>query len=207
MNSAIRELCRKVADMGYPVMDIATGPSLGLLPEIIALNPDNEYLATDACPLISIFLNKFIKENHINTNLSFASFNALNMPIKSSTIDVITSNIGLSSLRTDIQNGMGGIKEVARILRCGGYMFTIENRFTEPEAVKEAFRIWGKQCWFNFDIKPWQERFELANLRVINSEVTSKFKLNKDDNNLAKIANENNIDLIVEHTAYQLVKR
>lgn len=62
-NEVYLDLCRRAANLNLPVMDIACGPGLGLLPDIYTINPAIQALATDACPAVVEKWSYFLKQH------------------------------------------------------------------------------------------------------------------------------------------------
>lgn len=199
-------LCQDAADLNLPILEIACGPGLGLLPDIIAKNPDIKCLATDACSSLITNWQKFFVENNIPTNISFASFNAANMPIRSNSVDAITSNIGFSSLRYAGTDGMMGLNEAYRVLKQGGYIFAIENAWKDRKALREVFRLWGREYWFNDNEMTWQEKFKNTNFKILEEKTQLIRLLTPEDNDLGQAAAKFGIEIKLEFTAYKLQK-
>ena len=159
-------LCQKAAELNKPIMDIAVGPGLGLLPDIFAINPELQALATDACPILVEKWSEFLQKQAPDTNIQFACFNAADMPIRDNSVDVITSNIGFSSLRYAGIGQMDGVKEAYRVLKPGGYIFTIENEFEDTAVVQKVFDLWGKENWFRENKLEWSQRFRQCGFAI-----------------------------------------
>ncbi|MCL1786479.1 MAG: class I SAM-dependent methyltransferase [Defluviitaleaceae bacterium] len=165
-NAVWMDLCKQAAALNLPVMDIACGPGLGLLPDIYAFNPSMEAVATDACPLVVEAWQRFMKENAPAVNIGFASFDAANMPLASNSIDVMTSHIGFGSLRRAGADQLDGIREAYRVLKPGGRIFTIELEFEDRAVIQQVFDKWGRTNWFEKDQLTWRERFESVGFTV-----------------------------------------
>ena len=204
-NAVYMDLCRKAANMNLPLLDIASGPGLGLLPDIYSLNPNIQALATDGCPVLIEKWNEFIKENEPKSDLQFASFNAANMPIHSESVDAITSNIGFSSLRYAGVDNMLGVKEAYRVLKSGGYVFTIENEFEDMAVIEKTFDLWGKENWFKETKLTWRERFEQAGF-IVRQEKFHLRRIEKDDWELGEAAASFGLEIAAIFKAYILRK-
>lgn len=187
-------------------MEVACGPGLGLLPDIIAKNPDIKCLATDACSSLIFNWQRFFVDNKITSNVSFASFDATPMPIRSDSIDVITSNIGFSSLRSAGADGMMGVNEAYRVLKKGGYIFAIENAWKDRKALREVFKLWGMDYWFNDNEMNWHDKFKKANFKILEENPQLFRLLTPQDNDLGEAASKFGIEIGLEFTAYILQK-
>lgn len=200
------DLCREVAGLNLPIMEIACGPGLGLLPDICALNSATVALATDACPILIEKWHEFFAQNNITNHISFASFNVAQMPIRSNSVDVITSNIGFSSLRYAGNDNMLGIIEAYRVLKPGGYVYTIENEFEDLILIQKVFDLCGKENWFKNNKLSWTQRFETAGF-IIEYEKDHLRRIEKEDWELGEFAYKNGIEIAVKFKAYKLIKR
>ena len=206
-NDVYYSLCQKAADLDLPIMEVACGPGLGLLPDIIVKNPGIKCLATDACSSLIFNWKKFFKDNNITSNVSFATFDATNMPICSNSVDVITSYIGFSSIRRSAGvDGMMGIKEAYRVLKHGGYIFAIENAWTDRNALHEVFKLWGKEYYFNDNEMNWHEKFEKTNFTILDEKPQQYRLLTPQDNYLGEAASRFGIEIGLQYTAYILRK-
>jgi SAM-dependent methyltransferase len=205
-NNVYSWLCKQVATLNLPIMEISCGPGLGLLPDIITMNPNVNCLATDACSSVVLEWNKFISDKDATENISFASFDTTNMPIHSNSIDVITSYIGLSSIRCPGEDGMKGVNETYRVLKPGGYLFTIENTWKDRKAIHEVFDLWGRDCWYRDNELSWHDKFQKANFKIIDEKLQETRVLTPQDNELGEIAYRFGIEIGMEYRAYILRK-
>jgi ubiquinone/menaquinone biosynthesis C-methylase UbiE len=192
-NEVYHALCRKAAELNFPVMDIACGPGLGLIPDIYAVNPDINFLATDACSAVIQNWSDFLSAKKPKPNTDFASFDVCDMPIKDNSIPVITSNIGFGSLRYAGNEQMNGLTEAFRVLKLGGYIFTIEKEFADRNMIQKVFDVWGQSNWLAKDKMTWSERFEKAGF-IIEKEDFHLRKIERDNWELAEKAVEFGFD-------------
>jgi ubiquinone/menaquinone biosynthesis C-methylase UbiE len=205
-NEIYHSLCQDVADVNLSFMEIASGPGLGLIPDIISKNSNIKCIATDANSEVISKWSKFFKDNEIDANISFASFDATKMPIRSDSVDVITSYIGLSSLRIAGWDRMAGVNEAFRVLKHGGYLFAIENTWKDRKALHEAFSLWGKKYWFNDEELSWHDKFHKAGFNIIYEKLQKTRFLTSNDNELGEIAEKFGIKIGMDLIAYKLSK-
>jgi len=165
-NNVYNDLCKQAAELNLPIMELACGPGMGLLPDIYAINPNIKATAIDACPILIEHWSEFIWENAPGTGIQFASFNAADMPIAEHSVDVITSFIGFGSLRYAGANQLGGINEAYRVLKPGGRVFAIELEFEDRGIIQHVFDKWGRENWFKNDNLTWRQRFEQSGFIV-----------------------------------------
>jgi ubiquinone/menaquinone biosynthesis C-methylase UbiE len=204
----VSEIGEEVARLGLPVLDIATGPGLGLLPSVLTKNPEIITLATDACSHIVTTWQRFMQSQSLDLDLSFAAFDARYMPLRNSCIDVITSFCGFSSVRYGgflDSNRNIAVREAFRILKNNGHVFTIESRYADISALKAVFDKWGKEYWA-FDEQPWGERFMEAGFTIRDENPFERRKLRRDDNDLGEAADNAEIDIFIEQKAFHLQK-
>jgi ubiquinone/menaquinone biosynthesis C-methylase UbiE len=204
-NMIYMDLCKKIESLNLPILDIASGPGLGLIPDIYSINQNIQVLATDGCPILVEKWNDFFKQNIGDIDIQFASFNVNDMPIHDDSVDVITSNRGFSSLRYAGADQMLGIKESYRILKSGGYVFTIENEFEDKSIIQKVFDLWGKENWFKNDKSAWRERFEKAGF-ITEFEKIHFRRIEKDDWELGEMATKFGLEIVVISKAFILKK-
>jgi len=205
-NDAHHFLTDEVAALNLPVMEIACGPNMGLIPHIVAKNKNIPCLATDACPQIITCWQAFLAENPVDADISFASFNAANMPIRSDSVDVITSSIGFGSMRYSGDDCELGLAEAFRVLKRGGHVFALEYEREDRALVDRAFELWGKQNWFSGDKLNWRERFLKAGFVVEYEKFHARRALRADDNELGEAAVRFGIEINLVSSAYKLIK-
>lgn len=204
-NEVYIDLCTKAARLNLPIIDIASGPGLGLIPDIFSINPQVQALVTDACPILIENWKEFLRKNEPDANIQFACFNAADMPVKSDSIDVITSNIGLSSLRYAGDDQMIGLKETYRVLKPGGYLFTVENEHEDKTVVQKVFDRWGRENWFMNNKLGWRDRFKETGY-IIEQEKQMIRRVEKDDWELGEVAASFGLEIVVVFKAFVLRK-
>lgn len=184
------KLANIVAEINLPYLEIACGPGLGITPFIKSIKPELPSLVTDACPSIVKYWNKFIKENKIESNMSFASFDNCAMPLYSESFDVITSYLGIGSTRNDGITKMNCINEIYRVLKHGGYFLTIENKIDDYSIVDDIFITSNKYNYYKNPrgIGSLKERLEKAGFTIKAFIDIGKYLLNQDDSELGALA-------------------
>ena len=206
-NAVYHTLCRKAADYArqYPLMEIACGPGLGLLPDILAVHPSARVLATDACPALVEHWYAFMQSNATGVDIHFSCFNAADMPLADNIIDAITGNIGFSSLRCAGADQAEGLREAFRVLKPGGYIFAIENEFEDKTVVQAVFDRWGRENWFKNDKLTWVERFERAGF-IIEEKTTHYRRVEDTGWELGEAAASFEMEIVMASAAYVLRK-
>ncbi|MFA7204470.1 MAG: methyltransferase domain-containing protein [Candidatus Caldatribacteriota bacterium] len=189
-NDIFIKLANQVVEINLPYMEISCGPGLGLTPFIKNIKPSIPSLITDACPYIVKYWNKYIRDNNIESNMSFASFDNCNMPLKSESIDVITSYLGIGSTRFDGPDNMNCISEIYRVLKHDGYLITIENELDDYDAVDDIFNTANKYNYYKNPkvIGDLKERLEKAGFTIIELIDLGKELIGQDDSELGELA-------------------
>ena len=203
------EIAGDIAASGKPFMEIACGPGMGLSPAILAKNPAIPCLATDACSRLIKAWRYYIKRNLTEYNISLASFSALDMPIKDSSLDYVTSFIGVGSTRNGMDGQIRALQEVLRILKSGGFFVTIEGEFEDLTKVDEVFKLWGKHNWYN-DISwltSWHDKFVSAGFTIISEDRHYSRNFDKNSNDFGEAAEKFGIEVGMKYTLYVLRKK
>jgi ubiquinone/menaquinone biosynthesis C-methylase UbiE len=198
------DICNKIANDGKPFMEIACGPGMGLSPIILTKNPKIPCLATDACSRLIKAWRYYINQNLTDHNISLASFNALDIPIKDNSLDYVTSFVGIGSTRNGENGLIKTINEIYRILKPGGYLVALENEWTDLEKLNEVFRYVG---WTEKQKEmPWHDKFASAGFQI-ESESQHYFRnLNKYDNEAGEAADKLGIEIGMKYTLFILRK-
>ena len=186
-----------------PFMEVACGPGMGLAPIIFEKYPDIPCLATDACSLLIESWRTFLSANASLFNISLAAFSVLDMPIKDNSLNMVTSNIGLSSTRSGEQGYVQAAGEVFRVLKSSGTLITLENEWLDYDAIKEVFRLWGKPMWFGLEKKySWYEILEKCGF--VNEAYDKKMEvpLRADDNKLGEQSHKFGIPIGLKYTLF-----
>ncbi len=122
----------KVAEDGKPLLNLASNFDLGLIPYLVKRNPHIMCLASDYDEVTMKAVRRCIDTYLPTYGIEVASFDSWNMPIRSESLDVVTSQggitfsaIGLSSAET-VEGKRKAIREVYRVLKPSGQFVTLE---------------------------------------------------------------------------------
>jgi ubiquinone/menaquinone biosynthesis C-methylase UbiE len=190
-----------------PFLEIACGPSMGLTPIILSEYPKLPCLASDACSLLIKSWRKHIDIELKQYDINLASFSLMDMPIKSDSLDMITSFIGVSSTRAGEQGEIQAISEIFRVLKPGGCFIGIENEWTDFDAIEKVFALWGKPVWAGMrNKKTWQEKFLECCFTIESCDKTYFQNLPKDGNDLGEQADKFGIKIGMKFTFFILRK-
>lgn len=113
-------------------VEIAAGPEGGFIPAMLAVDPSASMLVSDVEHAVLDEWSSLLRQQAPDMNLSFACFDARNIPIKNGSVDCFSSINGLTS----IPNHHLAIREIFRVLRPGGFLVVQEIQVA-PNTMKE----------------------------------------------------------------------
>lgn len=137
----VEEIINRIAHENIPFMDIASSECMGLASYILKMNPKTPCLVTDIDAYAMKRLRSRVDENLSEYNISLASFDNLEMPLKDASIDYVTGfgGIGSSAIGKTVDrkimsldeftafNERKLLDEVYRVLKPGGCFITVES--------------------------------------------------------------------------------
>lgn len=208
-NPASRHLIHAITGAGSPVIELACGPGMGLLPSIKQIAPSFPCMATDANSLVVSEWKRYLDAKETYDSLDFAQFSILDMPLKSGTVQAYSSFIGISSTRRGEPGYRLALSEIHRTLSDGGLLYTIENEWSDVPAILGLFEKMNQQPWTIFCEKQtsWQERFTESGFEIVSEQQYEYRRLRADDNELGKAAFEFGVDIGMNFTAYIVQKK
>lgn len=193
---------------GQPTVELACGPGMGLIPSIKWLNPLHICMATDANSLLINQWRQYTSENEGIDKLDFAQFSLLDIPFKDNSVLAYSSYIGISSTRNGDKGYDKALSEIYRTLKQGGYVYTIENEWTNITQILELFKLMNKEPW-NIFLEPqksWHQRFKDAGFEILYEDVVEYRKFSADDNELGEAAVKYGKDVGIKTIGYILRK-
>lgn len=199
------DMIRKIASEGNPFMDIASSESMGFAPYLIKMNPEIPCLVTDIDATIVKNLRSCIDEFLPEYNISLASFDNLDMPLRDNSLDCITGVYGISSssgmipsdnAKININQYSAGrekpISEVYRVLKPGGRFITIETNMECDFDLRKVYDHYNKNGSlfgiYAFDEiqavldllteEPWRDKFTSAGFEAeVEKKLYKKYSL------------------------------
>ena len=208
-NPASRRLVDAIIAQGDPVVEIACGPGMGLMPSVKQLAPDHVCLATDANSLVIEEWKRYLDGNETIKNLDLAQFSLMDIPFRDNTVPAYSGYIGLSSTRNGEEGHERALREIYRTLTGNGFFYTIET-WMDTEAMLRVFRESGMTPWSGLDsdqcAPTWRERFVNTGFEIVSEEVFESRTLTADDNELGEAAEQLGIEIGVFSKAYILKK-
>lgn len=207
-NEVSRRLIEKIVEHDMPVIDVACGSGMGLIPSIKQLSPHHLCMATDANSLVIKEWKKYLDDCQGYDNLDFAQFSLMNIPLKNNSVPAYSSNIGLSSTRGGEEGKDRALSEIYRTLIDGGYFYTIENEWDNVNKILEVFHTMNWEPWIEFKSPQptWHDRFIEHSFEIVSEESIGYYQLNSNDNELGEAAEQLGIDIGVKDTAFILRK-
>ena len=209
-NPASRRLVDHIVGQGVPVVEIACGPGMGLMPSVKQLVPDHVCLATDANSLVIEEWKRYLDGNETIKNLDLAQFSLMDIPFRDNTVPAYSGYIGLSSTRNGEEGHVQALREIYRTLTENGFFYTIET-WMDTEAMLRVFRESGMTPWSGLDsdrrAPTWRERFVNTGFEIVSEEVFESRTLTADDNELGEAAEQLGIEIGVFSKAYILRKK
>lgn len=208
-NKASNHLISSIIEAGSPVIELACGPGMGLIPSIKQINPSFPCMATDANSLVVSEWKQYLDDKEKYDSLDFAQFSILDMPIKSGTVQAYSSFIGISSTRSGNSGYRLALSEIYRTLASGGLLYTIENEWSDVPAILGLFEKMNRQPWncFNEEQISWHDRFIESDFEIVYEKQYEYRSLRADDNELGKAALEFGVDIGMNFTAYIVKKK
>jgi ubiquinone/menaquinone biosynthesis C-methylase UbiE/uncharacterized protein YbaR (Trm112 family) len=153
-----KEFCKNIAEYNGLILDVASGPGGGNMPGIVYINSEAKVLMSDLSAKVLHEWQLYLKTHDLGVNVSFAAFDATNMPIHSNSFDIVTSYGGFSN----IPNTDKALVETYRILKKRGLLYVCEGKITQ-----ESFSKLPK----NVQIK-WREK--ISHLKTNYEELIKK---------------------------------
>ena len=208
-NPASYHLISAIIEAGSPVIDLACGPGMGLLPSIKQIDSSFPCMATDANSLVVREWKRYLDDQENYDALDFAQFSALDMPIKSGTIQAYSSFIGISSTHRGDAGYRLALSEIHRTLSDEGRLYTIENEWSDIPAILDLFEKMNRQPWSVFGEKQisWHDRFIESGFEIVSEQQYEYRSLQGKDNELGKAALEFGVDIGMNLTAYIVKKK
>ena len=201
----ILRLSKMVVNRGRIILDIATGPGGGFIPYVLSLDPHKTFLMNDISFGLLKLWKDFLEKEGINS-VSFAVFDAREMPIKSNSVDVITDQAGFDN----IFQGDLAVVEAYRVLKHGGILVSLNS-------------VIDRECFSKLPLdirRKWESKLKLLStkcmlaevlkrvgFKVLSNEFRSERELSPDEGELPREAAKYGVRLRIKHYATVAVKR
>jgi Methylase involved in ubiquinone/menaquinone biosynthesis len=185
-----------------PFMDIASSEYMGLASYILKINPETPCLIADIDPNTVKRLRSRINESLPGYNISLASFDNLEIPLKDASINCVTAIEGISASAVGREvnsslmsldkftavNERNLLDEVYRVLKSDGYFLTIEPEMSwdfDWQKIEDYFsqheNLFGLYTYDVIrskleDFMLWKEKYAMCDEKIIAAgfEVESK---------------------------------
>ena len=146
-NLAIKYLLDQIVRNSDYVIDLASGPGMGLIPSIKLIDNTFPCITSDANMLVMKEWKKYLEKAGQINQLEFAQFSLFNIPFKDNSVQAYSSFIGISSTREENYGYSKALSEIYRTLVDGGMFFTIESQWND---VSQALKLFDK-----INMQPW----------------------------------------------------
>lgn len=160
-NTKVERILQRIIDENIPFMDIASGEPMGLASYIMKCNPAVPCLVTDIQPELIRRLRSRIDEYLPEYNISLASFDELDIPLKDNSIEYVTTISGIASSTSTLSFNSKDmslwefknscykklLEEVYRVLKLKGYFIAVEGEFvwdSDLQRINNYFKTHSK---------------------------------------------------------------
>ena len=191
------------------IIDLASGPGMGLVSSLMQLHPDFDALITDANLNILKGWKKYLDAKEKVSNLSMAQFSLFELPFKNESVKAFSSFIGVSSTRGGTEGYDKALSEIYRCLDNGGRFYTVENEWSDIPLILDLFEKMGKEPWSVFlgEQLSWHDRFVKNGFDILYEEEYVDMPLLRNDNELGEAAYKYGVSISLKAKAYIVRKR
>lgn len=201
VNSTMSEFIERMAETDGLILDIASGPAGGFAPMVLQKNPEAKVLMDDLGLGVLQEWQRFLKSISIR-NVSFALFDAKEIPLMSNSIDFISDIWGFTEIGSD-----EAIKEAYRILKSGGAVFSIDSVVEKEDFFKIPEEV--RMKWLNknplfFD--GFLDSFKKSGFKVVSNDILRERALSPDEGEQPKEAEKYGVRLHVKEYITELIK-
>ncbi len=186
------------------ILEIAAGPGGGNLPSILFHNSQATVIVNDFSRLVLAEWKRVLSLDKAGDNVLFAAFDARKMPLKSASMDVVSTLGGFGNIAGQAR----AIREAVRVLRPGGRLLMIdveplnEDWRRLPDSVR---RKWQSSCpalGSGFTKLLWRCGLIVQQRAVIGRKVFD----DADDGELARTAIEHGVHLRADVAVFEAIK-
>lgn len=194
------------------VIDLASGPGMGLIPSLLRINPNISCMATDANVSVLKEWKSFLADKPSYKRIHFTQFSLMDIPFKDNSVPVYSSFIGLSSTKEGLAGYNHVTKEVFRSLNPGGKLFTVEVDWTDIPSIINLFSKMDKHPWSIFTeaietgIQTWHERFIDNGFKILYHDLFEFRHLKGTDNELGEAAERFGVEIGMNFNAFIIQK-
>ena len=208
-NEVSRDLLNKIIREGQFVVDLASGPGMGLIPSLKKIDSSFPCVASDANLMVMKEWKRYLESKSQINELEFTQFSVFDIPFKDNSVPAYSSFIGLSNTRKGNIGYKKALAEIHRTLADNGMFFTIESEWNDIPNILKLFEKMNQQPWNCFTEKQtsWHDRFIESGFEIIFEKKFDYRSLNKDDNELGEAADKFGFEIGILFTAHGVKKR
>jgi len=201
-NSVVMEFAKRMAESEGLIIDIASGPGGGFVPLILRKNPEATVLIDDLCLGVLQEWQGFLRTLNIH-NTSFALFDARKMPLRSNSLDAVCEIGGFN----EIPRSTEAIKEVCRVLKPGGTLFSVDSTIEKGElfGLPESVRT----KWYDMNplsFEGFLDAFKSVGFKVISHSFLAERELSPEEGGLPSEANKYGVRLHQKTCCTEVIK-
>ena len=176
-----------IAESEGLILDVASGPGGGLAPTVLHMNPEATILMDDLRLGLLKEWQRVLKGKGIS-KISFALFDATEMPLKQNSVDIIEDVGGFDN----IPQGAKAVREAYQTLKPGGMLFSMNSVIVQDDLLELPTELMGKVKAYAADFpflgQGFLSVFEKADFKVISHTFLKERELTQDDGVLSREA-------------------
>jgi len=186
------EVAKRINKHGGIILELGTGPGGGIMPAILANNPEACIIISDISATVVNEWKKLFNDGKF-PNVHYAIVNNCMLPFKDNSIDVISTRGGIGNTLGDEELA---IKEVYRVLKKDG-LFVCSEGFVTKETLS-SFPVDVQEILKEKMPSAFEDYYEVcvtAGFKTIDTELGHNWSTKDDDSEIATIARELGIEI------------
>ena len=178
------DLAEEIAGRRGLVCEVACGPGGGLLPGVLACDPEAAVVLNDISVRVLQLYREFLREENIGPNVCPVAFDATRNAVRDGVLATVSSCAGFTS----ISDPEAAVRAAFTALEPGGCLFSFE-MVADPEEW-ESLPPDFREKWDKVVHASWRPRFESTGFYVESSEYKSGPLMDPNEGDFPKQAHE-----------------